>query len=271
MRSVMLAAVHNGELTQSPAQEVVLHLLAANFIQEVIEVVEQPEFVDSVDTDELASWRHTQRHLESHWREHLERTNPLRNVAAIFSERAYRLQLSLDPEFRTRQWRTRQIERFVTAKHVRAWQEFIESPHSGLVVIESDATLTPDSGGRINTALVEVTSDQPTYVNLAGGLSRSAISIESLAASDVNGMTVFSRPVTNTSCAYAMNRSLVADMFTFLQEFPQMATLGIDWLINAFFINQTTKENEVRCLHSQPPALLHGSLTGITRSWHPDR
>lgn len=267
----MLAAVHNGELDQSPAQEVVRHLLAADLTQEVFEVVDQPELINTADQDELVSWRHAQRHLEGQWRKHLKRDNPRRNVAAALNEGMYRLRLRLDAQFRTGQWRARQIERFVTAKHIRAWRKFIESPHSILVVIESDATLTPESGGRVNNALVEVTSDQPTYVNLAGGLSRSDIAIGSLAAGDVNGMTVFNRPVTNTSCAYALNRSVVVDILSFLDEFPATATLGIDWLFNAFFINQTVKGNQVRCLHSQPPALLHGSLTGVTRSWHPDR
>lgn len=271
MRSVVLAAVHNGELKQSPAQEVLLNLLASDLTQEAFEVFDQPESLGTVDTDELVSWRHAQRHLEGQWRKHLKRDNPLRNAAAAFNEGMYRLRLRFDSEFQTGQWHTRQIERFVTAKHIRAWRKFIESPHSTLVVIESDATLTRESRGRVNNVLVEVTSDQPTYVNLAGGLSRSDIAIGSLAAGDVNGMTVFNRPVTNTSCAYALNRSLVVDILSFLDESPETATLGIDWLFNAFFINQTVKGKEIRCLHSQPPALLHGSLTGITRSWHPDR
>ena len=267
----MLAAVHNGELEQSPAQEVVRHLLAADLTQEAFEVVDQPELLGTVDTDELVTWRHAQRHLEGQWRKHLKRDNPLRNVAAALNEGTYRLRLRLDSQFRTGQWRTRQIERFVTAKHIRAWRKFIESPHSILVVIEADATLTPEGGGRLKNALLEVTTDHPTYVNLAGGLSRSDIAIGSLAAGDVNGMTVFSRPVTNTSCAYAVNRSLVVDLLHFLDEFPETATLGIDWLFNAFFVNQTVQGKEVRCLHSEQPALLHGSLTGVTRSWHPDR
>ena len=267
----MLAAVHNGELDQSPAQEVVRHLLAADLTQEVFEVVDQPELLGTVDTNELVSWRHAQRHLEGQWRKHLNRANPLRDVAAAFNEGMYRLRLRLDPQFRTGQWRTRQIERFVTAKHIRAWRKFVDSPHSTLVVIESDATLTPESLGRVNNALVEVTSDHPTYVNLAAGLSRSDIAIGSLAVGEEKGLTVFNRPVTNTSCAYALNRSLVVDILGFLDEFPEEATVGIDWLFNAFFVNETVKGKGIRCLHSEPPALLHGSLTGVTRSWHPDR
>ena len=267
----MLAAVHNGELDRSPAQKVVQQLLAANLTREVIEVVDQQELLGTVDTDELLSWRHTQRHLEGQWRRHLKRDNSLRNVAAAFNERLYRLRLRLDSQFRTAQWRTRQIERFVTTKHIRAWRKLMESHHSSLLVIESDATLTSESGGRLVKALVEVTSDQPTYVNLAGGLSSSDISISHLAVSDVDGMTLFSRPVTNTSCAYVLNRSLAAGILSFMEEFPETATLGIDWLFNAFFVNQVFEGNEVRCLHSEPPAFLHGSLTGVTRSWHPDR
>jgi hypothetical protein len=159
----------------------------------------------------------------------------------------------------------------VTAKHVYAWQEFVASPSSALVLLEADATLTPESISRVTKALTEAATDLPTYVNLAGGLDRSAIAIENLAAGDLNGMMVFGQPVTNTSCAYVVNRSLAVELLSFVTAAPEVANLGIDWLFNAFFIDETYKGESIRCFHSEPPALLHGSLTGVTRSWHPDR
>lgn len=271
MRSVMLAAVHYGELSESPASDVVHRLVKHELVQEAIEVVDQPPLVDTANVSELIAWRHDQRILESRWRRYLTSRSSWRDLAATVNERLYRLQLHLSGGFRSLQWRTRQIEKLVTAKHIRAWEEFVQSPHTTLVVIESDATLAPDSLGGVANALERATRDEPTYVNLAGGFTQNELLIEGLAAEGRDGMTIFSLPVTNTSCAYAINRSLVLNILSFLDESPGSRVLGIDWLFNAFFINETSRGNRILCLHSQPPALQHGSITGVTQSWHPDR
>lgn len=271
MRSVMLAAVHYGELSESPASKVVQQLVTQELVQDVIEVVDQPPLSEVVETSELVSWRRTQRLLESRWRKYLKESSRVRDLAALINQSFYSTRLRLGRRFRASQWHTRQIERFVTAKHVDAWQKFVASPSSALVLLEADATFTPDSLRRLTQALVEVVTDVPTYINLAGGLDRSAIAIENLATDDLDGMMVFSQPVTNTSCAYVINRSLVVELLSFLDAFPEARNLGIDWLFNAFFVNETSKGESIRCFHSEPPALLHGSLIGVTRSWHPDR
>ena len=267
----MLAAVHYGELSQSPAQYVVQELVTSEVVHDFIEVTHQPELVTTPNIPELLAWRHDQRLLEHQWRDYLDTANALQDFAANVNEYLYRVRLRLDQNFRVSQWRTRQIEKFVTAKHIQAWRQFIDSSCSILVVLESDATLTPDSVRGVTDAVAEASVGEPTYVNLAGGLNRRDIYIEHLVSSQVNGMTLFTRPVTNTSCAYAVNRATVLQLLSFLSTVPSASTLGIDWLINSFFMHQTSAGNSIRCFHSQPPALLHGSLTGITQSWHPDR
>ena len=267
----MLAAVHYGELAQAPAQQVVDQLVGSEVVQEVFEVSDQPDLVTTPNIPELLAWRHDQKRLEHKWRDHLNRANALQDFAANPNEYIYRIRIRLDRNFRESQWRARQIERFVTAKHIQAWRQFASSPYSGLVVIESDATLTPDSVNRVTVVVAQLSVDELIYVNLAGGLDRRDISIEHLAATQMNGMTSFTRPVTNTSCAYAVNRSAVRELLTFLSTNPKAGTLGIDWLFNSFFMSWTSAGNTIRCLHCQPPALMHGSLVGITDSWHPDR
>jgi len=266
----MLAAVHYGELPQSPAQHVVQELVASKGAHEFIEVTHQPDLVTTPNIPELLAWRHDQRRLEHKWRDYLDRANALQDFAANVNEYLYRIRLRLDRNFRESQWRARQIEKLVTAKHIQAWRQFIDSSCAVLVVIESDATRTPGSVGGVADAVAELSAGEPTYVNLAGGLSQRDISIEHLASSQVNGMTLFTRPVTNTSCAYAVNRDVVLGLLSFLSTNPEASTFGIDWLFNSFFMHQTSTGNKIRCFHSQPPALLHGSLTGVTRSWHPD-
>ena len=46
---------------------------------------------------------------------------------------------------------------------------------------------------------------------------------------------------------------------------------GIDRLLNAVFLEVLAEGTSLICLHADPPALIHGSLAGVTRSWHPDR
>ena len=271
MRSVMLAAVHYGELSMSPAQEVLQLLVDAKVVQEVIEVTEQSDVSLTPDVAELISWRRNQRVLEARWRVHLQKHSSLRDLVASLSQCVYEFRLRRDWCFRRSQWQTRQIEKYVTAKHILAWQRFSESAHSTLVVVESDAKATPDSVSRVSEALAALDTGRSTYVNLAGGLSRADISIEHLAFSEHHGTTSFARPVTNTSWAYAINRCIADALLEFLFRSPNSGNLGIDWLFNAFFMDQTLGGQVIECLHAKPPALQHGSLTGVTRSWHPNR
>ena len=271
MRSVMLAAVHYGELPTSPAQEVVDELSNAGLVQEFIEVTDQPELAERPDISELISWRQSQRQLEHRWREYVQTSNPFKDMASAINERLFRFRLHLSSEFRRKQWRNRQVERFVAAKHIRAWQQVSQSQCSALVVVESDATLSVDSVSRMASVLATLTSEEPTYVNLAGGLNREDILIDHLVAHCENGLALFSRPVTNTSCAYAVNRTLVNALLGFLARSPNSRTLGIDWVFNAFFLDEASATHPIQCLHAEPPALQHGSLTGVTQSWHPDR
>ena len=271
MRSVLLAAIHNGELQNAPAQRVVDQLASEEFTQEFIEIREQPALVERVDQAELWNWRRGQRRLESRWRNYIDRRRTDREVAASLNLVAYRFRLRVSKKFREKQWRQRQIEKFVTAKHIHSWRQFLDSKANTLIVLESDAAETPDLVTHLDAALSQMAEKIPVYVNLAGGISQSDLGIEKFIDTRMNGMTVFSRPVTNTSCAYAINRRMAELMIHFLEDHPETGELGIDWLFNAFFLEETSKGESVNCLHADPPILIHGSLHGITSSWHPDR
>lgn len=267
----MLAAVHYGELSDSPGQEVVDELLRSGLAGEFIEIVKQPAIVHSVDIPVLMRWRRDQVRLERQWRKYLGRPSYARSLAAVINQRLYEARLKWNGNFREMQWISRQIEQFVTAKHISAWQLFMSSDHSALIVMEADATLRQDSIVRLTEAVAGLDSAAATYVNLAGGLDSADLSIAHLVTTESNGLRSFSQPVTNTSCAYAMNQPLVSDLLAFLSDVPESGNLGIDWLLNSFFIRQIAAGKPVRCAHAHPPALQHGSLVGLTRSWHPDR
>ena len=271
MRSVLLAAIHNGELDNAPAQQVLDLLVDEGLTQGVIEVHEQPALVVQVNQTELQLWRRYQQHLESRWRNHIDQADIGREIAARINLNAYRFRLRGSRQFRNKQWRQRQVEKFVTAKHVHSWKQFLDSTADILIVLESDAAITPDLATTMDSVLSRLTEPIPTYLNLAGGLNTRDLGIKELVNKRAHGITTFTRPVTNTSCAYAINRPLAEQMINFLTASPESGQLGIDWLFNAYFLYATSHDEPIACLHATPPVLLHGSLHGITSSWHPDR
>lgn len=272
MQPVLLAAVHNGELATAPARAVIDALSADGLVTRTVEVVAQPPLTDDPDRSVLVDWRGRQRELEHEWRAYLGTAGVLRDIAATAGEVQFQVRVHADTSFAKKAWLARQVETFVTAKHIAAWRIFVESGADELLVVESDATMQADSAPAIRTLLDSSPgADGLRYVNLAGGLAQDDIAIAHLVASHVPGAIVFAKPVTNTSCAYLVNRPFVDAMLAFVDRTPTATSLGIDWLFNAFFLDSDRRGRAIACIHADPPALLHGSIAGVTTSWHPDR
>lgn len=271
MRTVLLAAIHNGELERAPARVVIDGLCGEEIVQRVIEVVEQSPLSAVPDLSELVQWRCEQRRLERHWRAYLGTATVTADAASLAGEALYRGKVMASGEFAAKQWLARQVETFVTAKHIAAWRTFAQSSEDELLVLESDATLLPNSFTAVKEFVDGAVGGEPRYVNLAGGLGHDDIAIEHLVRDRTRTSVAFEKPVTNTSCAYMLNRPLVEALLAFLGTDTRAARLGIDWLFNAYFLDAARQGLPIACIHADPPALGHGSLTGVTRSWHPDR
>lgn len=268
MPSVLLAAIHNGELSRSPAQVVVDEFREDEVVQRVIEVRDQPALSDAPDLTALRAWRRQQRLFEEHWRVYLGQ--PPHRIRAAAGEAAFSVRSRLSRAFLADAWRARQVERFVTAKHIQAWRALQSGGEDLLLVIESDAVIGSHSTEVLNQ-VAEVAGDGPLYVNLAGGLAWSDIAIDHLAGRRDRFLVPFTNAVTNTSCAYVINRPFAEAILEFIERDPSIESLGVDWVVNAFLMDVSEHGQTVECWHADPPALGHGSLTGVTRSWHPDR
>lgn len=274
MSRVVLAAIHNGELTQAPAAVVMGELALANPTWICTEISEQPQMKIPPNRQELRAWARMQWRLEQQWRNYLTGKSQ-RPLLSRAGELWWTLRIALNPRFARRAWRSRQIESFVTAKHIQAWRSFLANPGvDELLVLESDAVWRKDSQPRIGH-IVEFLgeSTEPMYVNVAGGLPLRSIGIEHVVTpeSQAGGIQRMTRAVTNTSCAYLINRALAESLIEHIANFPEHGQLGIDWLFNAMFMDAAEHERQISCWHARPPALDHGSLTGITKSWHPER
>ena len=275
MSALFIAAIHNGELPNSPAAKTLGRLKEASPDSTVVEIVEQPSINDSPNQVELLRWGQRQWTLEAQWRDHLGRRSPLREALARLGFALWKSRLRFSAAFRSRSWHVRQIEAAVSAKHQRTWVQFLLSDASTALIIESDATWVTDSDAWLNKMTEAIPVATPAYVNLAGGLSdrRLAIGAPTQTANGAApaGVRTFEPAVTNTSCAYLINRPMAELLVTYAQSEPADQVLGIDWLINAAFIRARESNQPITCWHSEPAVLTHGSLAGITQSWHPAR
>lgn len=275
MSALFIAAIHNGEFADSPAAVVVSRIEELFPGSQVQGISRQDAFENSPNIDRLRKWASRQWALERQWRRYLGLASSVRDVLATAGELLWRLRIASQADFRERAWGIRQVEVAVSRKHQEAWTCFQASDHQFALIVESDAIWTPDSDPGLSAIAERFSIDTPMYVNLAGGLDTRELSIVHLRSSSseahISGFTRYRSPVTNTSCAYIVNRSMAGLLLEQCRASPEVAALGIDWIINATFMTAHEKGVEVQCWHAEPPVLLHGSTSGVTKSWHPDR
>lgn len=268
--TLIIAAIHNGELSQSPARELIDQV--GGLADQVVELSEQPPFEATANVAIVKDWRHRQSRLEARWAQYREVS--AKRFAAALGRALFDIKISLSATARESAWHVRQVERAVTAKHIAAWRAFHASSDQELLVVESDALQTNQTRAIIEE-LLENPAETPRYVNLAGGLSTDAIGIIHLRDqpwTHNERLRRYRKPVTNTSCAYLLNRRFVDLALQYLHDFPDDAQLGIDWLFNVIFLDHAqSKDTVIECWHAEPPVIVHGSLEGVTKSWHPNR
>lgn len=265
--SLRVTAIHNGELDEAPARFVIEALKDRTTSRS--EVYQQSPFPQTPNVAELVRWRTRQASLEEEWAHYLGR--PRARMWILAGRTWFIVTIRGSRSAVQKAWHIRQVEKVVTAKHVRSWREFLASAEDELLVLETDSVLT-DHTDAVIEAIAAHPTHLPRYVNLAGGLDLRDLGVDHLAIGPAEGhhhLTHFSRAVTNTSCAYVMNRAMAQLALDYVGARPQDEELGIDWLWNAIFLaNQAT---DIQCMHAQPPAIIHGSTQGLTKSWHPGR
>lgn len=169
---------------------------------------------------------------------------------------------------RARMCRISQIETLVTAKHIAAWQAFLETDATYLLCCEDDLVVQSDSVDRLRTLLA---SDDLgaglRYIDLAGGLPIAMLGVDRLLARRDGARVFYARAVTNTACCYLLSRPLAERFMAKLIRNPELRLVGIDWMMNAILM--TLNDNQVGCdaLHFDPPIFGHGSFTGDHVSW----
>jgi GR25 family glycosyltransferase involved in LPS biosynthesis len=156
------------------------------------------------------------------------------------------------------------IELALTSKHLRAWENFLESDNDFLWVLEDDAFLKTDSVDRFIAEVfpvIEKCDHAPLFVDIAGGIliQPQEMKIPYLA---IKNQLIFNLPITNTTCSYIINRVLCEKLVEEITFKPYLRLIGADWLLNKLFINLNAKGIKMRCIHFDPTILEHGSVTG---------
>jgi hypothetical protein len=273
-KKLLIALIHNSE-QEMPSRRVADELLASISGTSLVEVSKQANFSRKASFSELFKHLKMQLRIEDSWRQYRGKQSSASRLKAGVNFIRKLILLTLSSNIRAREWRIREIERAVSLKHQTAWRKFQESDAEILLVFESDASWIDNESDGISGLLDLFMTTSPAYLNLAGGLNLETLGIELLTnaveLSPIENIKTFSKPVTNTSCAYAVNQSLAGSFLSHIETFPKQKSLGIDWLINAVFLDLTQQQIDVPCIHSFPPILHHGSMTGISNSWHPGR
>jgi hypothetical protein len=186
---------------------------------------------------------------------------PLRHLSGFFVKILAKGRYSNGSAWR----RSSAVETALSDKHIRAWSAFLDTDADFLFCFEDDAVFKEDSNQRIALLLESLYSeyfDRPIYVDLAGGCALDELQIQALQTQRDSLFRHYSRPVTNTTCAYLMSRPLVEKFHETLVKRPWLRLLGADWMLNALMIRLQKDGVSCDCMHADPSIFIHGSVSG---------
>lgn len=275
MTGMMIAVVHNHE-ESIPAKRVAME------IQKIDNNISCFEFSDqhldnSLGLDSLMSFAINQSRIERLWRRYRGRASLFQDILSARDTLFSITKLALSKKSFLKAQRVRQIELAVNQKHLKSWQSFLESNSTFILVLEADATWLPRQKRSLEKILKSLSQESPFFLDIGGGFDLHELGVEGIEAQrehSKRGVVVsFVKPVTNTACAYIMNRPMVRALLESSQSSGtrDWKGLGIDWFMNGLFMDINKRGLKVTCKHFSPPLLCHGSMSGITDSWHPDR
>lgn len=158
---------------------------------------------------------------------------------------------------------------FVTDKHVRAWNNFLEKEADFLICFEDDAVFHKDSISKLKTFLREIkkNKNKPIYLDFAGGCDFKTLGVDKLEFKRDKYHRYYRKPVTNTVCSYMLSRPSAQIISLSLLKHPWLRLIAPDWLLNKIFILTLIKYTYI-CYHAYPTIFNHGSITGDYPSLH---
>jgi hypothetical protein len=272
--SVLIALIHNNDVQRNayirPQLEKMAVALGGACRAETMEFSFQPRIKShSIGMAFMRDAMYRRLHREWHHYRLLKPVPLVRDIAGFLKGSFIKWIVERDSTGASWQ-RNSAIEVTVTEKHIRAWGRFLDSGADFLICFEDDAVFREDSVPRIESLLRLVGQgnlDARIYVDLAGGCKLEQLRIDNLESSHDAGFKFYSKPVTNTACAYFMSRELVIAFHSVLTRKPWLRLIGIDWMMNSLFIKIEHDGIECVCMHATPTIIKHGTTTGEYVSW----
>jgi GR25 family glycosyltransferase involved in LPS biosynthesis len=162
------------------------------------------------------------------------------------------------------------IDDYITAQHLRAWEMFIESGMDYLLILEDDVYLNDQSVYLFNHRIVKTIFlietqhiNSGLFVDCAGGFSLDELQTDNLEIKHEEMLRWYYKPVTNTACAYIINRIIAKKFFFIMIRNPWLRLIPVDWLMNKLFLLMGEDAKRCICFHADPPVFIHGSAAGI--------
>lgn len=264
---IALALIHNNDVARNacarPQLEALREALARSSDVSLTEVAFQPQQVEPISTSMSMYREISNAYNDISWQRYRE--SRVTYVKTIFRllRRLARLYIFRGDAFH-RRLRASAIEVILTDKHIRAWGQMLDGDADVLIVSEDDAIFHKESIDLVCDAVVRAVEGDPSaalYVDLAGGISLTRLGVGRLISSVQGRIVVFERPVTNTTCAYLVNRAAVSVFHGYLINKPNYRLISVDWLLNRLFMDMRADKRRCACFHFDPPALVHGSIS----------
>lgn len=207
--TVFIALIHNNNVQRNayirPRLEEMAHGLEPLMVAKKIEISFQPEL--KPHSTAMAFMRDVMyRKLDREWHRYrlLKPLSLLRDFVGFLKGSFIKYVIECDKIGKS--WKkTSAIEVLVTDKHVRAWGAFLDAGADFLLCFEDDVIFKDDSIQKINELFDAVRRRNlgaPIYVDLAGGCKVEELKIGYLETGQDASFKFYSKPVTNTACAY---------------------------------------------------------------------
>lgn len=152
----------------------------------------------------------------------------------------------------------REIEGALSLKHLHLWSCLANSAASGAIVVEDDFSLRDEASLSNVKSLIDRYGASVDYIDLAGGFSRSQLSLPEASGGDL----VLNYLLSNTTCGYFISRRASIALVDLMNAKPDSRYLSPDFIIGS--LNDSGFEGTTVLPKLLP--LVHGSLEGVVES-----
>jgi len=160
---------------------------------------------------------------------------------------------------------SRAAELYLTNKHIRAWEMFMESGADYGIFLEDDAVPNLHSLPRFQdffSALEANRTQEKEGVFLILSYGLEPLEQGEIFERKNEEFIFYKRPVTLGSVAYVMDRKMMAKVLKIVYRNPEYRKIPADWLLNQILMDLKPKNGTYLCFLAQPAVFDHALYPG---------